>query len=209
MKILLVFLAFFSSQAWCVQPLSLPYMKASDFTPFWKDSKNEGISPATVSSFQFKNQSNQNLTENNMKGHVSLVNFFFTSCGFVCPRLMTQVQNVQKQLSSVSRLRIFSFSVMPEVDSPEILSGYAKSRNINLKNWDLITGDRASIYQLGRKVFRADRNPDGTVDNSEFIHSQAIYLVDSDLRIRGIYQSDKPNDIKLLIEDAKRLNATN
>lgn len=195
------------SKAALASPIAnLPYMKATDFTPYWKgDNSNQNIEPATISSFQFKNQENKTLTENSMKGHISLVNFFFTSCGSVCPRLMNQVQKVQKNLSSVSGLRIYSISVMPEVDSTSLLARYAKSRRIDLKNWDLITGDRTAIYQLGRNIFRADRNPDGTVEDSEFIHTQAIYLVDADLHIRGVYQSDKASDMELLIGDANKL----
>jgi protein SCO1/2 len=196
----------FSDFTFAKETLPLPFMNASDFTPFWRDEKsNQNRIPATVSAFQFKNQLNKALTESHMRGHISLVNFFFTSCGNVCPRLMNRVQSIQKDLSSLSGLKIYSISVMPEVDSPTRLADYAQARQLNLKNWDLITGDRSAIYDLGRGVFRADRNPDGTIANSEFIHTQAIYLIDSDLRIRGIYQSDKLADMKLLVEDAFKL----
>lgn len=185
---------------------SLPFMKASDFTPFWKEGTGgEDVPAATVTPFRFKNQADRAVTESDLKGHVSLVNFFFTSCGFVCPRLMTQVQGVQKKLPSGSKIRIFSISVMPEDDLPAKLRAYAKARSINLRNWDLITGKRDEIYNLGRGVFRADRNPDGTLADSEFIHTQAVYLVDQSLRIRGVYQSDKSSDMALLVKDATRL----
>lgn len=205
-----LFLTFFSSAAFATEISALPYMKATDFTPFWKTSVAEWtFAPATVSHFQFKNQSNETLTEGSMKGHISLVNFFFTRCGSVCPRLMSRLQSVQKALFPISGLQIYSISVMPEVDSPGLLASYAQSRNINLKNWNLITGDRSAIYQLGRGVFRADRNPDGSLANSEFIHTQAIYLVDADLHIRGVYQSDKAADMELLIQDTKHLVQSN
>jgi protein SCO1/2 len=189
------------------ETLPLPYMKASDFTPFWKSTLTEKDPiPAAVDAFRLKNQANQVLTEKSMKGHISLVNFFFTSCGSVCPRLMNQVQKVQKKLIGVSGVRIYSISVTPDEDSPRQLADYAKSRTMDLKNWDLITGDRAEIYRLGRNVFRADRTPDGTISNSEFIHTQAIYLLDSEMRIRGVYQSDKVTDMALLVQDAAKLS---
>jgi protein SCO1/2 len=102
-------------------------------------------------------------------------------------------------------VHFYSISVTPEEDSPSRLSSYAETRKINLTNWDFLTGDHDTIYQLGRKVFRADRNPDGTTSESVFIHTRAIYLIDSELRIRGVYQSEKASDIETLVEDTKQL----
>jgi protein SCO1/2 len=133
-----------STSAFGSQP-QLPFMKSTDFTPFWPGTEKIDPLPATVSNFEFKNQGDKVLTDGNMKGHISLVNFFFTSCGMVCPRLMSKVQSVQKELASIAGLRIYSFSVMPEVDSPARLLTYAHNRKIDLKNWDLVTGDRAAI----------------------------------------------------------------
>jgi protein SCO1/2 len=188
-------------------------MSHADFTPYWPQSPHPGDTnpnnapqqPATVPSFQFKNQSGATISDSSLRGHLSVVSFFFTSCGNVCPRLISRVQEVQKKLGTTGDLRIYSFSVAPQTDSPEQLASYAKSRKLDLRNWDLITGERDAIYRLGRETFRADRNPDGTTLQSEFILSQAIYLVDENLRIRGVYQSDKGKDIKALIEDAGRL----
>jgi protein SCO1/2 len=187
-------------------PAALPYMKASDFTPFWRDVPAEAQTPAaTVTPFKLKTQADHELTDESLKGHVSLVNFFFASCGAVCPRLMSQMQSVQKKIAAVPGARLYSVSVTPEDDSPERLAQYAKARKFDLRNWDLVTGDHAAIYKLGRNVFRADRNPDGTRSSSEFIHTLSIYLVDAQLRIRGVYQSDKPKDMALLAQDAAAL----
>lgn len=186
--------------------LALPFMDANSFTPYWTEEPSRVVQqPATVTPFQFTNQLGEAVTDSQMRGHVSLVNFFFTSCGSICPRLMSQVQKVQKKLASVPQARFYSFSVTPKRDTPERLSFYAKSRKLDLKNWDLITGNHEAIFSLGRGIFRADRNPDGTKSESGFIHSLAIYLVDPQLRIRGVYQSEKPEDMKLLVADAAKL----
>ncbi len=202
----LALLVLVSAPAWAAPQPPLPFMSASDFTPYWNDSAQKPAPlPATVTPFQLKTQSNGLLTEASLRGHVSLVNFFFTSCGSLCPRLMSQVQKVQEKLAPLAQARFYSFSVTPERDSPERLLDYAKARKLDLRNWDLVTGDHDAIFGLGRGVFRADRNPDGTRSKSLFIHTTAIYLVDSNLRVRGVYLSDKPADMQLLVQDAQRL----
>ncbi|MEM7646014.1 MAG: SCO family protein, partial [Pseudomonadota bacterium] len=147
-------------------------------------------------------QNNQSLSENDFRGHLSLINFFFVACPKVCPLMMRNVQNLQKTLGSqMSQVQIYSFSVQPEMDTPERLRSYAETYQIDLTNWTLLTGKKKQIYNVGKNMFKADGAVGKQKSEENFIHTQNIYLVDNELNIRGIYNSNDPKDMQQLKED--------
>lgn len=89
-----------------------------------------------------------------LKGKIVLVNFFFTGCGDICPR-MTQNLALVRDLFGPRMGRdifMYSISLQPEIDTPEMLAAYAKAYDIG-PGWLLLTGKPAEIetlrYRLG------------------------------------------------------------
>jgi protein SCO1/2 len=88
---------------------------------------------------------------------------------------------------------------MPDDDTPKALRAYARRKHLNLKNWDLVTGDRAEIFRLGREAFKVDTG---------LVHNENVYLVDDELRIRGVYNGGSTASLARLAQDAARLGVT-
>jgi protein SCO1/2 len=186
---------------------TLPFLNSVDFTPYWpKEGNTEANHPAELIPFHLKTQSGQMLTEADFKGHISVVNFFFAECGTVCPRFMSRIQVVQKKTSGAPGVRFYSFSVLPKDDTPAALRTYARNHRLNLKNWDLVTGERDELYRIGRKVFKADERPTAEKSDDNFIHNENVYLLDGESRIRGIYNGSAPKSLELLTQDIERLS---
>ncbi len=191
--------------------LTLPYFDSKELTPYWpkdQDTMSQDYSPATVTPFQVIDQEGRLVTETRLKNQISLVSFFFADCPMLCPTMMTSIKRLQKSLLATNPMPLFfSFSVKPESDSPKKLRQYAKSFGINLANWSLLTGDRKEIYRIGKEVFKADGSVGPQKSESSFIHTKNLYLVDSDLRIRGIYDTDDSKAMALLKKDIAQLQS--
>ncbi len=204
--ILLTFLSFsIPKTGWSDRPL--PYFDLQTLTPYWEfESKkdNQTYVPATVNSLNVVDQNGTRVTEQSLNGKISLVNFFFCKCGSICPVMMLTIQKLQKQLKQSKSVWIYSFSVMPENDTPKVLGKYAKMRKIDLSQWSLLTGDRTEIYRVGREIFKAD-GAFGKTDASSFIHTTNIYVLDDQRRIRGIYDTKNREQMELLTKDVLKL----
>ncbi len=98
-----------------------------------------------------------------------------------------------------------SFSITPWLDSPFILKEYRKHYGITNMNWQFITGSKNEIYQLARQSYFAEEDIGFSRDNSEFLHTEHILLVDKSKRIRGIYNGTLQLDMEQLLEDIKIL----
>lgn len=188
---------------------SLPFYENHEMTPYWPDQKpNPKFKPAQVSDFKAINQDGKNIDLNSMKGHVTLVNFFFVKCPGICPAMMHSVQKIEKALAQeIGNIQIYSFSVMPETDTPDKLKDYASKYHINGKKWLLLTGQKDVIYHVGKDMFKADGAVGPQKSKDSFIHTQNLYLVDQDLYIRGIYNTGNAAEMKNIKGDIESLNA--
>ena len=140
----------------------------------------------------------------NWKGNVSVVNFFFTHCPVVCPKMMKNMSDVEKALRGEKGLVFTSFSVDPEHDSASQLQHFANLFGIQYNNWKLVTGEKPVIYKLARNGFKlvASEGDGGPLD---FIHSDKIVLLDRQQHIRGFYTGTEKEETDQLLHDIKKL----
>ena len=99
-----------------------------------------------------------------------------------------------------------SFTLTPWPDSPEVLNRYKKEFTRNSKNWHFLTGDKNKIYSLASKSYFAEEEIGFTKDRTDFLHTEHFLLVDTNLRIRGIYNGTLGLEIEQLIKDIYELN---
>ena len=112
--------------------------------------------------------------------------------------MSSQMHEIQTALAGQD-LRLVSFTVDPDRDTPEKLAKYAAYYSATPGVWYFLTGPRETLNHLGKDVFKL--NP---VDGS-FDHSTRFALVDRKSRIRGFYLTSEPDAIKRVIADAKTL----
>lgn len=77
--------------------------------------------------------------------------------------------------------------------------------HINDKNWQILRGNKSDIYTVARNQFNlvaADAN-----ENSDFIHSDKLILVDGSGKIRGYYSGLEKSAMDQLIIDIKKLTS--
>lgn len=144
-----------------------------------------------------------------IKNKIVIADFFFVSCGSICPIMTNQLQRVHEKYKNNKNIIILSHTVWPEQDTPEVLLKYANQHNANHNSWRFLTGDKKEIYRLARQQYLVApeiNNPDydhgGAAD---FVHTENIVLVDQKQRIRGFYDGTNPVEITQLIADITKL----
>lgn len=144
--------------------------------------------PKKVPPFEFVDQNGDTITNKDYEGEVYVAEFFFTTCGSICPRMNRNLVQIQNTFSDFENFGVASFSINPEYDTPEVLKKYAENYGITNPNWHLMTGDQEEIYALANIGFNiyAGENPE--VDEG-FEHSGNFALIDKN----GFMRSRKDN----------------
>lgn len=191
----------------------LPIINPVDVKPEMvdRDLVRKGIGH-TIEDFRFTDQDGKSFGLNNVKGKVFVAEYFFTTCGTICPRMTAQMERVQKHFAGNDKVAILSFTVDPENDSPEALKNYAKAHGADDSQWHFLTGKKEDLYRAARRSFfvlkPAEAQNQGDV-GSDFIHTNNFVLVDQQLRIRGYYDGTSAEDVDVLMHDMERLLADN
>jgi protein SCO1 len=160
-----------------------------------------------VKPFSFINQDGKTVTEEDLKGKVTVVEYFFTTCKGICPRMNGSLKKVYEQYKDEPDFLILAHTVQPEIDSVPRLKFYADSMKIDTKKWILVTGRKDSLYKAARGSYLLD-DPQNNVEKIEdqFIHTQFLALVDKSGNVRGgVYDALKEDEIKKLEKDIKTL----
>ncbi len=162
----------------------------------------------TIQEFSFTDQSGEAYGSKDLKGKIYVAEYFFTTCGTICPKMNAEMQRVQQAFKGNDSFKILSFTVDPETDSVAQMKLYADGHGADPKQWHFLTGDKKDLYQLARRSFfvlkPAEAANQGDV-GSDFIHTNYFVLVDTKKRIRGYYDGTSPKEVDKLIGDIKKL----
>ena len=180
---------------------TLPIYNPADVNPELVDSTIQYKSKYhTIADFSFINQNGDTITQKNYEGKIYVADFFFTTCGSICPKMSTNLSEVQKAVLNNPKVMLLSHTVFPEVDSVSVLKAYAVKYGVVDSKWNLVTGDKKEIYTMARKSYLAVKlgRPDQLYD---MVHTENFVLVDQKRRVRGFYDGTNKEEIKRLLED--------
>lgn len=180
---------------------TLPIYNPSMVNPELVDSTIQYISKYhSIADFSFTNQNGKTITQKDYEGKIYVADFFFTTCGSICPKMTTNLVEVQKAFINNPKVMLLSHTVFPEIDSVSVLKKYAINNGVIDSKWNLVTGDKKQIYAMARKSYLAVKlgKPEELYD---MVHTENFVLVDSKRRVRGFYDGTKKEDIERLIED--------
>ena len=144
--------------------------------------------PKKVPPFSFVNQEGKTITNQDYEGKVYVVEFFFTTCGSICPKMNRNLVQIQNTFSDFEDFGVASFTINPEYDTQEVLKTYAENHGITNPNWHLMTGDQEAIYALANIGFNIYAGENPNVEDG-FEHSGNFALIDKN----GFMRSRKDN----------------
>jgi len=180
---------------------TLPIYNPADVNPELVDSTAQYIAKGhKIANFSFINQNGKTITQKDYEGKIYVADFFFTTCGSICPIMTTNMVDVQKAFLHNPKVMLLSHSVTPDIDSVSVLKKYALEKGVVDSKWNLVTGDKKEIYSMARKSYLAVKlgKPSELYD---LVHTENFVLIDTQKRIRGFYDGTKKEEIKRLIDD--------
>jgi protein SCO1/2 len=187
----------------------LPVINPRDVKPEMVDPEllNRGMGHR-IGDFAFPNQFGDTITKEDVRGKVFVVEYFFTTCGTICPRMTEQMTRVQQRFRGNDEVKILSFTVNPDYDSVEILRAYAEKYGAERNQWHFLTGKKEDLYKLARTSFFVLKPAEAPYlgdAGSDFIHTNNFVLVDKQLRIRGYYDGTSISEVDELMKDIELL----
>ena len=158
----------------------------------------------TVSDYSFTNQYGEIVTQDSLLGNIVVVDFFFTTCGSICPEMSNQMMVVQERFRGMDDIKILSHTVNPKNDSVEVLATYAKEYGAINGKWHFVTGKKEDLYKMGVNTYLIPTQEDVLAPGG-FLHSEMFVLIDKEQHIRGFFDGTNSNQVNDLINAVKFL----
>ncbi len=164
-----------------------------------------------VPDFVLTERSGRSISLADFKGGVWVADFIFTTCAGPCPLMSRHMAGLEDRLGGRD-VRLVSFTVDPERDTPEILAEYAKRYGADPDRWLFLTGEKQALYDMIRDGFLlaiddGALSPDGKPGPGIITHSVKFVLIDGAGRIRGYYSGEEDDVAEKILPDIDRLLA--
>ncbi|OOV29017.1 SCO family protein [Flavobacterium sp. LM5] len=134
-------------------------------------------------SFALTNQDNKAIANDFYNGKVYVLEFFFTTCPTICPKMNLSMLQIEKTFFGNPNFGIVSITIDPETDTAEVLKAHAKLLGVKSSTWNFLTGDKTAIFDLANKGFNLYAAANKKVSGG-FEHSGLFALVDKNGHIR-------------------------
>lgn len=135
-----------------------------------------------------------------LKGKVVTINFMYANCGDSCPLETAKLLEVQKMLGEHAgkNVHMYSITVDPEHDTPEVLADYMEKFNIG-PGWQFLTGKKEDIDLIRKKMgMFADEDGDGVDDLADHM---ITFLIGNEVTGRWVKKTpfDVPEALVFLL----------
>lgn len=161
--------------------------------------------------YTLTDQNGARFHSDNLDGKVVLLFFGFTHCPDICPATLARVTQARRMLADDGHgddVQVVFITFDPARDTPAHLKKYLSFFGDGVIG---LTGTEAEIVtvaeQFGVVYLKtpgaAPQGTSGTEAGYDFSHSDFIYLLDTQGRVRKLFQNDE--DIDLMVKDARTL----
>lgn len=134
--------------------------------------------------FELVDQNKVTITNDDYKGKVFVLEFFFTTCPTICPIMNQNMLEIEKKFFGNPNFGIASITIDPATDTAEVLKSHAEGLGAKSANWHFLTGDKSYIYELANKGFNLYVGENSKISEN-FEHSGFFALIDKNGMIRS------------------------
>lgn len=159
-----------------------------------------------IKPFHFINQDGKTITEKHIADKVVAIEYFFTTCKGICPRMNNNLRKVHDAHKNKPDFLILSHTCDPETDSAARLKLYSDSMQVNTAQWMFLTGRKDSLYYMARHAYKID-DPGNNLNRIEddFLHTQFIALINRKGEVVKIYDGLKGSEMAAMEKEVGRL----
>jgi len=151
--------------------------------------------------FALTDQNEKPVTNETLRGTPWVAAFIFTQCAGPCPMMSAKMAELQKTVPD-ARLKLVSFTVDPERDTPAVLKEYGRKLGADEARWHFLTGAKDDMFAAAKGMSLA-AGP--ATEDAPIFHSNVFVLIDAAGKVRGIYRSNEPDAMSRLADDARKL----
>ncbi len=130
-------------------------------------------------SVSFTDQQDRTSRLEDWRGKPVMISMFYSSCQFVCPRIVEALKRTEESLARKVPILMVSFD--PVRDDTAALKAMAEERHIDSRIWTLARTDARNVRKLAATLGIQYRE----LPSGEFNHSSVIILLDAEGRIVG------------------------
>ncbi len=150
--------------------------------------------PRQLVDFTLTNCDERAVTRRDVAGKILVVDFLLTSCAITCPAVNGEMAQIQQLTTNRPGIKLVSFTVDPDDDTPEVLAQYGQRFGADTNRWMFLTGDRSQLYHLiGTSFLAPDTDSAYGYMPGNFAHTERIALVDSHGDLRGYFDGLNQN----------------
>ncbi|AXI08936.1 redoxin domain-containing protein [Oceanobacillus sp. 143] len=159
-----------------------------------------------IDSFEYTTQDNETLSLNDLEGNWWVADFIFTNCTTVCLPMTYNMATLQDKLAEEDiDVKLVSFSIDPERDSPDVLKKYGQGYDADFTNWSFLTGyDFETIKEFSITSFKNIVAPPPTGDD-QVIHGTLFFLVSPEGEVIKNYSGVDAGSVDQIVEDLKQV----
>jgi protein SCO1/2 len=159
--------------------------------------------PFVVPPFRFLNQDSVFITNKDFENKIYVVDFFFTKCPSICPKMTKQMLRIHEKFKTDDRVALISHSIDYVNDSVSVLKEHAQALGVTAPKWHFVECDRDQTYAFAKHYMNT------AVENEEapggYEHSGYIVLIDKDGHLRSYADGTSVEKIDIFMEDIKLL----
>ena len=159
---------------------------------------------AQVPLFSFINQNGENVTNKDFDGKIYVVDFFFTHCPTICPKVTANMLRIYERFKDSSEVSLLSHSIDTKHDTVGRLHKYAEKLGVKAPKWHFITGNQDSIYGIADKYYLVIPSVDNTIEGG-FNHDGRLVLVDKKKRVRSFCDGTNAEAVDRFMKDIEIL----
>ncbi len=155
-----------------------------------------------IADFALTDQNSTPFEFKNLMGKVVIVAFAYTTCPDVCPLITASLRQVQIGLTKEEskKVQLLTITTDPEIDSPKVLTAYAKRYGAEFDNWSFLTGEVTALKRIWKNFgVGVQRKGRGLIE-----HTPLTAVVDKQKLMRFGYIGPSP-DPKAVLADIREL----
>jgi cytochrome oxidase Cu insertion factor (SCO1/SenC/PrrC family) len=146
-----------------------------------------------IADFTLTDENGRTVTLADLRGQVWVADIIFTRCAGPCPIMTRHMKELQDALPVGSKAKLVTLTTDPDFDTPPVMKTYAERFGADTNRWMFLTGTKPQIRNLAvdsLKLSAVAKKPDEQASPQDlFVHSTIFVVVDSQARLRGIFES--------------------
>lgn len=150
--------------------------------------------PQPLPSFALESAFGQSIvTQDDLANQYVVLDFFFTSCPSICPKMSGNMQRIQQELLGLDGVSLVSISIDERRDDIQRLREYAALYEADTSMWSFLRGGKEKVFGLA-DALKIGVSESDLPTSGGFDHSGTFLVVTPDQKVTYFVTGDGTED---------------